>query len=60
MKKILAIIVLFLLLGVPFFNWRAGAVLWLIAWSVFLLQGLFARKPAEDGEEENGGRERDG
>ena len=58
MKKILAIIVLLLLLVVPFFNWRAGAVLWMVAWSVFMLQGLYVRRPSTGGNEK-GKEERD-
>jgi len=60
MKKVLAIIVLILLLVVPFFNWRAGALLWLIAWSVFLLQGLYAGRPVEDGKPGKGEEDEEG
>lgn len=52
MRKVLAIIVLFLLLAVPFFNWRAGAALWLGAWTVYFLKGLYAGRPAPEGDEE--------
>lgn len=53
MRRVYAIIVLFLLLVVPFLNWRVGAVLWLIAWSAFLLKGLFAKRDTHDGGEED-------
>lgn len=33
-----------LLLGVPFINWRLGAVLWMCAWLVFILQSIFVRR----------------
>ena len=52
MKKVLAIIVLFWLLVVPFFNWRAGAVLWLMAWSLFVLHGVFVGRNTVDSLEE--------
>ena len=60
MKKVLAIIVLFLLLVVPFLNWRAGAVLWLVAWSVFLLQGLYVKHSGGDERKERGEEEGEG
>lgn len=60
MKRILAIIVLSLLLVVPFFNWRAGAALWLIAWSVFCLKQLYVRRPVGDEQDEEGKEEEDG
>ncbi len=41
LRKIGAWIILFLLLVVPFINWRLGAVLWMCAWLVFICQGLF-------------------
>ena len=58
MKKVLAIIVLFLLLVVPFLNWRAGAVLWLMAWALFVLQGLFVSRNPEGSFEEKGEEEK--
>jgi hypothetical protein len=43
-RKIAAGILLALLLIVPFINWRLGAVLWMCAWLVFILQNTFARR----------------
>lgn len=43
-RKVLAGILLVLLIGVPFINWRLGAVLWMCAWLVFLFQNIFARR----------------
>jgi len=43
-RKIAAIILLVLLIGVPFINWRLGAVLWMCAWLVFILQNIFVRR----------------
>jgi hypothetical protein len=43
-RKIAAGILLVLLLIVPFVNWRLGAVLWMCAWLVFILQNIFARR----------------
>jgi hypothetical protein len=39
-RKIGAIIILFLLLVVPFLNWRIGAILWMSAWLTYIFQGL--------------------
>ena len=44
-RKIATWILLFLLLVVPFFNWRLGALFWLCAWIIFITQGLFRGKP---------------
>jgi hypothetical protein len=43
-RKIGAGILLVLLLGVPFINWRLGAVLWMCAWLVFILQNTLSRR----------------
>jgi hypothetical protein len=37
-----------LLVGLPFLNWRLGALLWLCAWVIFLGQQLFKGKPLRD------------
>lgn len=60
MKRFLAIIVLLLLLVVPFFNWRAGAVLWLIAWTVYLVKSLHDKRSVAGGQGENGEEEEGG
>ena len=43
LRKTIAAILLVVLIGVPFINWRLGAVLWMCAWLVFIFQKLFAR-----------------
>ncbi len=43
-RKIGAVILLTALLVVPFLEWRLGAIMWLSAWMVFILQKLFTRK----------------
>ena len=43
-RKIAAAILLVLLLIVPFINWRLGAVLWMCAWLVFILQNVSVRR----------------
>ena len=57
-RKILAVILLFLLIVVPFVNWRLGAVLWMSAWLVFIFQNLFQKKEwkieEEDGKDDEG------
>ena len=40
-RKICAAILLVLLIGVPFIDWKLGAVLWMCAWLVFIFQNLF-------------------
>ena len=39
----MAFILLFLLIVVPFIDWRLGAVMWLCAWLVFIFQNIFSR-----------------
>jgi hypothetical protein len=56
-RKIFAAILLVLLIGVPFIDWKVGAVLWMCAWLVFIFQNLFPRHnwqpgPENDGEDE--------
>jgi hypothetical protein len=43
-RKLAAAVLLLLLIGVPFLNWRLGAVLWMCAWLIFILQNLFSRR----------------
>jgi ABC-type transport system involved in cytochrome bd biosynthesis fused ATPase/permease subunit len=54
-RKIFAVILLVLLIGLPFINWKLGAVLWICAWLVFIFQNLLGHhwKPEEDGGEED-------
>ena len=51
-KRIFAGILLFLLIVVPFLDWRLGAVMWMSAWLVFIFQKLFDRRGWKLGEEE--------
>ena len=44
MRRIVAGILLALLLIIPFIEWRLGAVMWMSAWLVFILQKLFSRQ----------------
>ena len=52
-KRIAAAILLAFLLIIPFIDWRLGAVMWMSAWLVFILQKLFSRQEWRlgDGEE---------
>jgi len=50
-RKILAVILLFLLLVLPFINWRFGAFLWMCAWLTYIFQNLFARNKWKLGKE---------
>lgn len=52
-RKIGAWIILILLLVVPFFNWKLGALFWMCACLIFICQGLFKGKPIEIIEDEN-------
>ncbi len=52
-KKISAVILLVVLIGVPFINWRLGAVLWMCAWLIFILQQLYGQH-GNSGEETGG------
>ena len=42
-RKLFAVILLILLLGLPFIDWRLGAVVWMSAWLVFIFQNLLAK-----------------
>ena len=50
-RKIFAIILLIVLIGVPFMNWRLGAVLWMCVWLIFIFQNLFPRHNWKLGED---------
>jgi len=55
-RKIFAVIILVLLIGVPFIDWKLGAVLWMCAWLVFIFQNLFPQhnwKLGQENEEED-------
>lgn len=36
-------VLLVLLIGVPFWDWKLGAVLWMCAWFVFIFQNIFPK-----------------
>ena len=42
-RRISAAILLVILIGVPFWDWKLGAVLWMCAWLVFIFQNLYHR-----------------
>ena len=61
-KRIVAAIILTLLIVVPFIEWRMGALMWMSAWIIFILQKLFSRQEWNLGNEppdESGDREQD-
>lgn len=49
-RRILAAILLIILIGVPFLDWRLGAVLWMCAWLVFIFQNLYSGRNPKLGE----------
>ena len=53
-RRFLAAILLIILIGVPFLDWRLGAVLWMCAWLVFIFQNLYSgRKFGENKDEDD-------
>ena len=58
-KRIVAGVLLVLLSVVPFLNWRLGAILWMSAWLVFILQKLYSREDWNFGEDEDAGSNED-
>jgi len=52
-RKFFAIILLVLLLVVPFINWRLGAVFWMCAWLIFIMQKLFSQNNWKLGNDSN-------
>lgn len=67
-RRIGALILLVLLIGVPFIDWKLGAVLWMCAWLVYIFQNLIPGRNwklgqedeeadgEDDGEDEPGGK----
>ena len=51
-RKIGAMILLVLLIGVPFWDWKLGAVLWMCAWLVFIFQNIFPKHEWKLGDNE--------
>jgi hypothetical protein len=41
-KRVFAAIILIILIGVPFLDWKLGAVLWMCAWLVFIFQNIYS------------------
>jgi hypothetical protein len=58
-RKFFAVILLILLIGVPFINWKLGAVFWMCAWLIFIFQNLFSRHSWKLPQEEDDGEEPD-
>lgn len=53
-RKIFAVILLLLLVGLPFIDLRLGALLWMCAWLIYIFQKLFPGhnwKPGAEDEE---------
>ena len=50
LRKFSAVVLLVLLIGVPFVDWKLGAVLWMCAWLVFIFQNLFPKHKWQIGE----------
>jgi len=50
-RKILAAILLVVLIGVPFIDWKLGAVFWMCAWLIYIFQNLFPKHNWKFGEE---------
>jgi len=42
-RKIAAWLILIILIVTPFFNWRLGAVIWMCAWIIYILQMVFGK-----------------
>ena len=55
-RKIFAVILLVLLVGLPFIDLKLGAFLWMCAWLIYIFQKLFPghnwKQGAEDEEED--------
>ena len=58
-RKFFAVILLIILIGVPFWNWRLGAVLWMCAWLVFIFQNLYSGRNSKFGKNKDPGDEQD-
>jgi hypothetical protein len=58
-RRIFAAILLVILIGVPFWDWKLGAVLWMCAWLVFIFQNLYSGRSWKSGENKNQGDEQD-
>ena len=50
-RKIGAAILLVILIGVPFIDWKLGAVLWMCAWLVYIFQYLIPGQKWKLGQE---------
>ena len=55
-RRLFAAILLVLLIGVPFWDLKSGAVLWMCAWFVFIFQNIYSghnRNLGENNKQEN-------
>lgn len=59
-RKICSLILLVLLIGVPFWDWKLGAVLWMCAWLVFIFQNIFPKHEWKLGDNEEQDEEEQG
>ena len=59
MRRIAAGVLLLLLIVVPFIDWRLGAVMWMSAWLVFILEKLFSRREWHLGEDDESNDQED-
>lgn len=50
-RKFFAVILLALLIGLPFIDWKLGALLWMCAWLIFIFQRLFSGHIGKLGDE---------
>jgi len=58
-KRIFAAILLIVLIGVPLWDWKLGAVLWMCAWLVFIFQNIYSGHNWKFGEDKDQGDEQD-
>ena len=58
-RKVFAAILLVLLVVVPFWDWKLGAVLWMCAWLVFIFQNLYPGNKWKFGENKDQENEKD-
>jgi hypothetical protein len=58
-RKIFAVILLVLLIGVPIIDWKLGAVLWMCAWLIFIFQNIFPKHDWKFGDNEKDEDEED-
>lgn len=57
MRKFFAATLLIILIGVPFWDWKLGAVLWMCAWLVFIFQNMYSGNNRKLGKNDKPGDE---